>query len=160
MGAASGIGAATAALVSMHDAEVISVDINVPGTPVGRIMQADLSDRSSIDRLVAALPSGAHGLANIAGLPPTRPAEAALKVNLVGLKYLTTQLVPKFLRCELGMGGAPVDRPGQEESPRVLILQGFRDGLGLHETSWDIWLVERMRIELTTSALRTRRSPS
>ena len=59
-------------------------------------MRADLADRSSIDRLVAALPSGAHGLANIAGLPPTRPADAILKVNLVGLKYLTTQLVPKL----------------------------------------------------------------
>lgn len=95
-GAASGIGAATAALVSSHGAEVISVDINMPGAPVGRFIQADLADRSSIDRLVAALPSGAHGLANIAGLPPTRPAEAVLKVNLVGLKYLTTQLVPKL----------------------------------------------------------------
>ena len=95
-GAASGIGAATAALVSSHGAEVISVDINIPRTPVGRFLQVDLADRSSIDRLVAALPSGAHGLANIAGLPPTRPAEAVLKVNLVGLKYLTTQLVPKL----------------------------------------------------------------
>jgi NAD(P)-dependent dehydrogenase (short-subunit alcohol dehydrogenase family) len=85
-GAASGIGAATAAIVSSHGAEVISVDINRPATPVGRFVQADLSDRSSIDCLVAALPSGAHGLANIAGLPLTRSAEAVLKVNLVGLK--------------------------------------------------------------------------
>jgi len=95
-GAASGIGAATAALVSSHGAEVISVDINVPETPVGRFLRADLADRSSIDRLVAALPHGAHGLANIAGLPPTRGAEAVLKVNLVGLRYLTTELVPKL----------------------------------------------------------------
>lgn len=94
--AASGIGAATAALVSSHGAEVISVGINRPATPVGRFVQADLSDRSSIDRLVAALPPGAHGLANIAGLPPTRPAEAVLKINLVEHKYLTTQLLPKL----------------------------------------------------------------
>lgn len=57
-GAASGISAATAALVSSHGAEMISVGINVPGTPVGRFMQANLADRSSIGRLVAALPSG------------------------------------------------------------------------------------------------------
>ena len=95
-GAASGIGAATAALVSSQGAEVISVDINAPRAQVGRFMQADLTDKLSIDRLVAALPSGAHGLANIAGLPPTRPPEAVLKVNLVGLKYLTMQLVPKL----------------------------------------------------------------
>lgn len=85
-GAASGIGAATAALVSSHGAEAISVDINAPEAPVGRFMQADLADRSSIDRLVAALPSGAHGLANIAGLPPTRTAEAVLKLNNRRLK--------------------------------------------------------------------------
>lgn len=95
-GAASGIGAATAALVASQGAEVISVDINRPPEIVGRFVQADLSDKASIDRLVAALPRGANGLANIAGLPPTRPAEAVVKVNLVGLKYLTMQLVPKL----------------------------------------------------------------
>ena len=95
-GAASGIGAATAALAAGQGADVICVDINTPPRPVGRFYQADLSDKASIDRLVSALPTGAHGLANIAGLPPTRPAEAVLKVNLVGLKYLTAQLVPKL----------------------------------------------------------------
>jgi NAD(P)-dependent dehydrogenase (short-subunit alcohol dehydrogenase family) len=95
-GAASGIGAASAALLASHGAYVISVDINEPNRPVGRFIKADLSDESSIDELVAALPSGANGLANVAGLPPTRPAEAVVKVNLVGLKYLTTQLVPKL----------------------------------------------------------------
>ncbi|NDY94063.1 coniferyl-alcohol dehydrogenase [Ideonella livida] len=95
-GAASGIGAATAALAQRLGAHVLSVDIQRPAEVVGTFFQADLSDQASIDRLVAALPAGAHGLANIAGLPPTRPAEAVLKVNLVGLKYLTTQLVPKL----------------------------------------------------------------
>ncbi len=95
-GAASGIGAATAALAAAWGAEVISVDIHTPARPVGRFLQADLSDPASIDRLVAALPPGANGLANIAGLPPTRPPAEVLKVNLVGLKYLTRQLVPKL----------------------------------------------------------------
>jgi NAD(P)-dependent dehydrogenase (short-subunit alcohol dehydrogenase family) len=95
-GAASGIGAATAALVASHGAKVISVDINRPAEVVGDFIQADLSDKTSIDRLVAALPRGANGLANIAGLPPTRPADAVVTVNLVGLKYLTTQLVSKL----------------------------------------------------------------
>lgn len=95
-GAASGIGAATAALAASQGAHVISVDINRPVQPVGDFMRADLSDKASIDALVAALPAGAHGLANVAGLPPTRPAEAVVAVNLVGLKYLTTSLVPKL----------------------------------------------------------------
>lgn len=95
-GAASGIGAATAALAAELGANVISVDVNEPARPVGRFVRADLSDRASIDRLVANLPAGLDGLANIAGLPPTRPAPAVLKVNLVGLKHLTLQLVPKL----------------------------------------------------------------
>lgn len=95
-GAASGIGAATAALVAAQGAHVIAVDINRPSQGAGEFIQADLSDKASIDRLVAALPRGASGLANIAGLPPTRPAEAVVAVNLVGLKYLTRTLVPRL----------------------------------------------------------------
>ncbi|WP_157264055.1 coniferyl-alcohol dehydrogenase [Azohydromonas aeria] len=95
-GAASGIGAATAALAAEHGARVISVDVNTPQRSVGRFVRADLSDKASIDRLVAELPPGLDGLANIAGLPPTRAAASVLTVNLVGLKYLTTQLVPKL----------------------------------------------------------------
>ncbi len=95
-GAASGIGAQTAELLAERGAEVISVDIHQPPRPVGRVVSADLSDKASIDRLVETLPAGLHGLANIAGLPPTRPPQAVVAVNLVGLKYLTTRLVPKL----------------------------------------------------------------
>lgn len=95
-GASSGIGAATAALAAAQGATLISVDINRPANAVGQFFGADLSDKASIDRLVEALPAGIHGLANIAGLPPTRPAEVVLSVNLVGLKYLTGRLIPKL----------------------------------------------------------------
>ncbi len=95
-GASSGIGAATAALAASQGAEVLAVDIHPPATPMEKFFQADLSDKASIDRLVASLPKGIHGLANIAGLPPTRPAAQVLAVNLVGLKYLTTQLEPRL----------------------------------------------------------------
>jgi NAD(P)-dependent dehydrogenase (short-subunit alcohol dehydrogenase family) len=95
-GASSGIGAATAALAEQQGAEVICVDIQPPAHAVGRFVQADLSNQRSIDVLVESLPQGANGLANIAGLPPTRSPEAVLSVNLVGLKYLTVRLVPKL----------------------------------------------------------------
>jgi NAD(P)-dependent dehydrogenase (short-subunit alcohol dehydrogenase family) len=95
-GAASGIGAKTAALLAARGADVVSVDINRPPDPVGRFIQIDLSARASIDQLIAALPDGLNGLANIAGLPPTRPPEMVVAVNLVGLKYLTTSLIPKL----------------------------------------------------------------
>lgn len=95
-GAASGIGAATAAMAAISGANVLSVDINAPVHAVGRFFQVDLSDKASIDQLIAQLPTGINGLANIAGMPPTQPASAVVKVNLVGLKYFTTQIIPKL----------------------------------------------------------------
>jgi NAD(P)-dependent dehydrogenase (short-subunit alcohol dehydrogenase family) len=95
-GASSGIGAATAALAAAQGANVISVDIRAGVNVSGRFVQADLADKASINQLVASVPAGVHGLANIAGVPPTWPADQLLKVNLVGLKYLTTQLIPKL----------------------------------------------------------------
>ena len=95
-GASSGIGAATAAHVASLEANVISVDIAAPAAAVGRFIQADISRRDSIDALIASLPAEIDGLANIAGLLPTRPVDQVIKVNLVGLKYLTQSIIPKL----------------------------------------------------------------
>jgi NAD(P)-dependent dehydrogenase (short-subunit alcohol dehydrogenase family) len=94
-GVASGIGAATAQSLREGGAKVIGIDRN-PSQNCDDFFQADLSDRASIDRLVRQLPDAANGLANIAGLPPTRTAEQVMRVNLIGLRYLTEQLVPKL----------------------------------------------------------------
>jgi NAD(P)-dependent dehydrogenase (short-subunit alcohol dehydrogenase family) len=95
-GCASGIGLETARLAKRHGARVIGVDRTMTHEHVDEMYRADLSDPQMIRDLLKALPSGAHGLANIAGLPPTAPAEAVLKVNLVGLKALTLGLIPKL----------------------------------------------------------------
>ncbi|WP_305984476.1 coniferyl-alcohol dehydrogenase [Roseibium sp. MMSF_3544] len=94
-GAASGIGAETCRLLKEQGATVIGVDRNETQN-ADRFFQADLSDPDSIDALVADLPEGTDGLANIAGVPPTMAAEAVLKVNLYGLQRLTLGLVPKL----------------------------------------------------------------
>ncbi|MGI9355171.1 MAG: coniferyl-alcohol dehydrogenase [Rhizobiaceae bacterium] len=92
-GCSSGIGAETARLVKEMGGTVIGVDRNETSENVDTFFQADLSYRASIDKLVAALPSGANGLANIAGVPPTAPADLVIRVNLVGLKYFTNKIV-------------------------------------------------------------------
>ncbi|MGX9353997.1 coniferyl-alcohol dehydrogenase [Roseobacteraceae bacterium S113] len=94
-GVASGIGAETARLLKSEGASVVGVDRN-EASDVDAFFQADLSDPTSIDELVAQLPEGADGLANIAGLPPTAPAPLVMKVNLYGLQRLTNGLVPKL----------------------------------------------------------------
>lgn len=92
-GCSSGIGAETARLVKEMGGTVIGVDRNETSQNVDTFFQADLSTREAIDKLVAALPRGANGLANIAGVPPTAPADTVIRVNLVGLKYFTNKIV-------------------------------------------------------------------
>lgn len=94
-GVASGIGAETSRLLREQGATVIGVDRNETDN-ADRFFQADLSSPDSIDSLIASLPDGADGLANIAGLPPTLAPDLVLQVNLLGLRRLTEGLVPKL----------------------------------------------------------------
>lgn len=95
-GCASGIGLETARLVKQLGGRVLGVDRTITTEFVDELYRADLSDPATIQALVQALPAGAHGIANIAGLPPTAPAEMVLKVNLVGLKAFTLGMIPKL----------------------------------------------------------------
>lgn len=94
-GVSSGIGEATAVQLRAAGAQVIGVDIRPPRVELEGFFSADLGSREAIDALVRKVPQGLDGLANIAGLPPTQPVEAVLRVNLVGLKYLTLKMLPQ-----------------------------------------------------------------
>jgi NAD(P)-dependent dehydrogenase (short-subunit alcohol dehydrogenase family) len=95
-GCASGIGLETARLCKAWGATVLGVDRTMTHEHVDALYRADLSDPQMIGELVQALPDGVHGIANVAGLPPTAPAEQVLKVNLVGLKAFTLAMIPKL----------------------------------------------------------------
>jgi len=95
-GVSSGIGAETAQFLRSQGARVVGVDLREPAGNVDDFHQTDLSDRAALDRLVAVLPHGIDGLANIAGLPPTQAPAQVLRVNLLAPKYLTQALVPKM----------------------------------------------------------------
>ena len=95
-GSSSGIGHETARLLTAQGAEVLGVDLEKNFDHVEEFYRADLSDGPTIEALADALPSGIDGLVNNAGLPPTRPAELLLAVNLVGLKRLTELMIPKL----------------------------------------------------------------
>ena len=95
-GCSSGIGRDTAKLVKQLGGDVIGVDRNKTEDYVDELYLADLSDRRTIKALANALPGRIDGIANIAGLPPTAPADLVVKVNLVGLKYFTELMIPKL----------------------------------------------------------------
>lgn len=95
-GCSSGIGKETARLVKQLGGDVLGIDINKTDDYVDELYLADMSDRRTIKALIMALPTGIDGIANIAGLPPTAPAEKVLLVNLVGLKFFTENMIPKL----------------------------------------------------------------
>lgn len=95
-GSASGIGAETARLCTAMGATVLGVDLTKRFDHVEEFYRADLSDGRTIDALVDVLPDGIDGIANIAGLPPTAPAEKVLAVNLFGLKHFTLGMIGKL----------------------------------------------------------------
>lgn len=95
-GVSSGIGARTAELAVAAGADVIGVDINEPGSPRGRFINADLSDPSSVAELVDRLPNRVDALCNVAGLSGQAGAVPTLSVNFYGLRALTEGLASKM----------------------------------------------------------------
>jgi len=95
-GAASGIGAACAAILVRLGAEVHSLDVATPAEPAGTVHTCDLADPGSIDAVVSAIPGPVHSLFNCAGLPMTAPARQIVLVNFAGHRHLTEALLPKL----------------------------------------------------------------
>lgn len=103
-GVSSGIGAQTAAQLRDAGHRVIGVDRNPPAQANGDhtedFVQLDLSSADSIQAGVAQLTELAggqiDGLANIAGVPGTAPAEVVMGVNVIGLRDFTQALLPQL----------------------------------------------------------------
>ena len=95
-GAASGIGAEVARLARFEGATVIGMDRNDPGLTLDGFVSVDLSNTGSIDEAIAKLPQRVDALCNIAGVPGTANPALLAKVNYLGLRYLTTGLLPRM----------------------------------------------------------------
>jgi len=94
-GAASGIGAATVARLVAGGRDVIGLDRQpARGCPT---VLCDLARPETIDAAVAELPANIGGLANVAGVPGTFPAEVVMRVNVLGLRHLTEALLPRLV---------------------------------------------------------------
>ena len=114
-GAASGMGAATASILTDLGAEVHGLDIQEGDGSLDSFHVCDLGDTASIDAAVVAVGGPVDSLFNCAGLPTTAPDRAIMCVNFLGHRHLTEALVPDmaagssigFISSVAGMGWIP-----------------------------------------------------
>lgn len=111
-GAASGMGAACAGILTELGAEVHGVDINKGSVDVKEFHLCDLGNPAAIDETVESIGGQIDSLFNCAGLPTTAPSQKIMLVNFVGHRYLTESLIPHmgegssigFISSAAGMG--------------------------------------------------------
>jgi NAD(P)-dependent dehydrogenase (short-subunit alcohol dehydrogenase family) len=96
-GAASGMGAATARILTELGAEVVALDVNPVSAAVAATMEIDLRDPASIGEVAGAISEPVDALFSCAGLPgpPFSDIDTVL-VNFVGARHLIESLVPKM----------------------------------------------------------------
>ena len=130
-GAASGIGAATVARLVAAGRDVVGLD-RQPARHCPTVL-CDLSRPETIDAAVGELPPELGGLANVAGVPGTFPAELVLRVNVLGLRHLTSALLPRLVPGSAVVNVASVAAV-RDPAPRALVAEllataSFDEGL-------------------------------
>ncbi|QIG80825.1 coniferyl-alcohol dehydrogenase [Stakelama tenebrarum] len=100
-GCFSGMGEATAKMLLDLGAEVHGLDFKDSSLPLASFNNVDLRDPASIEAGVKAIGGKVDALFNCAGLPQSFPPMDVMKVNFIGLRHLTQQVLPM-----LNQGGA------------------------------------------------------
>jgi NAD(P)-dependent dehydrogenase (short-subunit alcohol dehydrogenase family) len=99
-GCYSGMGEATARIVSSLGAAVVAVDVKKPSFACERFLEVDLRDERAIEQMVAeaARTGPLDRVFYCAGLPGTKPALDVMGVNFIGLRHTIEQCVPHLPR--------------------------------------------------------------
>ena len=96
-GAASGMGAATATILTDLGAEVTALDVKPVTAAVKETMEIDLRDEDGISKVVASIPEPVDAVFSCAGLPgPPFSDLDTVVVNFVGARHFIESLVPKM----------------------------------------------------------------
>jgi NAD(P)-dependent dehydrogenase (short-subunit alcohol dehydrogenase family) len=93
-GCFSGIGRATAKVLLDLGAQVHGFDLKANDLNLHSFTPLDLRDPRSIDAAVKRVAGQVDALFNCAGIPPGRPPLEVMKVNFIGTRYLTEQILP------------------------------------------------------------------
>ena len=140
-GCFSGMGEATAKLLLDLGAEVHGLDFKKSSLSLASFNNVDLRDAGSIEAGVAAIGGKVDALFNCAGLPQSFPPLDVMKVNFIGLRHLTEQVLPL-----MQAGGAIVSiasTGGLGWSRRIptnmemITTQGFKGGVDWCEANID-----------------------
>ena len=103
-GCASGIGHAVATRLLGDGHGVIGWDVTAAGPDGADVRVCDLSDAAAVDSALDALPDRLAGVASVAGIPGTHPADRVLAVNLLAPRRLGAELIER-----VAPGGAVVN---------------------------------------------------
>lgn len=93
-GCFSGMGEATAKLLLSLGAEVHGLDYKETELKLASFTNVDLRDPASIEAAASKIGGKVDALFNCAGVPQTFPALDVMKVNFIGTRHLTEQLLP------------------------------------------------------------------
>ncbi len=103
-GCFSGIGRATARILLDQGAIVHGLDLKANDLALQAFTAVDLREAGSIDAAVKQIGGPVDALFNCAGVAPGRPPLDVLKVNFIGTRHLTEQLL-----ASMAPGGAVVN---------------------------------------------------
>jgi NAD(P)-dependent dehydrogenase (short-subunit alcohol dehydrogenase family) len=140
-GCFSGMGEATAKLLLDLGAEVHGFDFRDVDAPFASFNKVDLRDQASIEAGVAAVGGKVDALFNCAGLPGGVDAMDSVRVNFLGTRHLTEQVIP--LMGEQGAIISIASTGGLGWSRRIpvhmelLQTQGYEAGLAWCEANMD-----------------------
>jgi NAD(P)-dependent dehydrogenase (short-subunit alcohol dehydrogenase family) len=96
-GAASGMGAATATILTRLGARVTALDVRPTEISVDRALEVDLRDRASIEKAAEAIEGPVDGYFGCAGLPgPPFSCLDVMLVNFVGARHLVDLVLPNI----------------------------------------------------------------
>ena len=101
VGAASGMGAATAEVVQDAGAEVVAMDFAEIKLPGAKAVHVNLGDKASIDAAVEQIGGPVNAVFSCAGVADGTPGVE--KINFIGHRYLIEQLLARDL---VGRGSA------------------------------------------------------
>lgn len=141
-GCFSGMGEATAKLLLELGAEVHGLDYKDSILPLASFNNVDLRDPASIDAGVAAIGGKIDALFNCAGLPQSFSPLDVMKVNFIGTRHLTEQVVPLMgaagaIASIASTGGLGWSRR-IPTSMEIIATKGFQAAVGWCEAHMDV----------------------